>query len=126
MVKLVSLLYRKRGITNEQFYSYWREKHGPLVARVIPFARRYVQNHPLEWPGLTHEADGIVELWFDTEEHVRKYLQWRDTAEGRELKDDEDRFQDFKRTRRFVVYEYQFETTGWHWNPGASLPDAGG
>ncbi len=126
MVKLISLVYRKRGITDEHFYSYWRETHGPLVARVIPFAIRYVQNHPVEWPGLTYEADGIVELWFETEEHVRKYLEWRGTAEGRALKEDEDRFQDFKRTRRFVVYEYQFETTGRHWNPGASLPDAGG
>ncbi len=126
MVKLVSLVYRKKGVSDEEFYAYWREKHGPLVARVIPYAMRYVQNHPLQWPGLTYDADGIVEMWFEQEDHLRRYLEWRATAEATELKEDEDRFQDFRKTRRFVVYEYEFETVGRPWTPGASLPDGGG
>lgn len=125
MVKLISLVYRKKGISNDEFYSYWRDKHGPLVARLIPFARNYVQNHPLQWPGLTYDADGIVEIWFEAEDHVRRYLEWRGTAEASELREDEDRFQDFRKTRRFIVYEYQFETTGRYWNAGGSLPDGG-
>jgi len=126
MVKLISLVYRKKGVSDEEFYTRWRESHGPLVARTIPFAKRYVQNHPLQWPGLAYDADGIVEMWFETEDHVRGYLEWRNTAEASELKDDEDRFQDFKKTRRFVVHEYQFETTGRQWTAGAGLPDGPG
>jgi uncharacterized protein (TIGR02118 family) len=126
MVKLIALVYRKKGISDADFYTYWREKHGPLVARSIPFARRYVQNHPLQWPGLTYDADGIVEMWFETEEHVRTYLEWRNTAEAAELKEDEDRFQDFKKTRRFIVHEYQFETSGRAWYAGSNLPDGAG
>ncbi len=38
MVKLISLVYKKKGTSYDEFYSYWREKHGLLVARVIPFA----------------------------------------------------------------------------------------
>jgi uncharacterized protein (TIGR02118 family) len=126
MVKLISLVYRKKGVSDEYFYTYWRNTHGPLVARTIPFAKRYVQNHPLQWSGLTYDADGIVEMWFETEDHVRMYLEWRNTAEAAELKDDEDHFQDFKKTRRFIVSEHQFETTGRLWNAGASLPDGAG
>jgi len=126
MVKLISLVYKKKGVSDEEFLRYWRETHGPLVARAIPFARRYIQNHPLEWPGLSYDADGIVEVWFETEEHIRRYLEWRDTAEARELKEDEDRFQDYRKTRRFIVQEFQFETTGRSWNPGANLPDGAG
>ncbi len=126
MVKLISLVYRRKGKSDEEFYSYWRTVHGPLVARLIPFARRYVQNHPMQWPGLTYDADGIVEIWFDEEDHIRKYLEWRGTAEATEMKEDEDRFQDFKKTRRFVVHEYQWETTGRAWYAGAGLPDGPG
>jgi uncharacterized protein (TIGR02118 family) len=126
MIKLISLVYRKKGMSIEDFLRYWRESHGPLVAQSIPFARRYVQNHPLDWPGLSYDADGIVEMWFETEEHARRYLEWRDTAEARDLKEDEDRFQDFRKTRRFMVQEYQFETVGRPWSPGAGLPDGAG
>ena len=50
MVKLISLVYRKKGLNDEEFYRHWRETHGPLVTSVIPFAKRYVQNHPVQWP----------------------------------------------------------------------------
>ena len=126
MVKLISLVYRKKGTSDDDFYTHWREIHGPLVARLIPFATRYIQNHPLQWPGLTYDADGIVEMWFETADHVRRYLEWRDTAEATELKEDEDRFQDSRRTRRFVVQELQFETTGRPWYAGTGLPDGAG
>lgn len=126
MVKLISLVFRKKGLSDSEFYGYWKDKHGPLVSGLAPFLRRYVQNHPLDWPGLNSDADGIVEMWFDTEDDAQKYLQWRDTAEAYELREDEDRFQDFKKTRRFVVVEHQFETAGRPWSPAAGLPEGDG
>ena len=126
MVKLISLVYRNKGLSDEEFYSYWRQTHGPLVARLVPFATAYVQNHPVQWPGLSYDADGIVEMWFESENDLRRYFEWRGTAEAAELKEDEDRFQDFKKTRRFVVHEHLFETTRRQWNPGAGLPDGPG
>lgn len=126
MIKLVSLVYRKKGLSNLEFLSYWKDKHGPLVARMAPFLRRYVQNHPLDWPGLSYDADGIIEMWFDTEDDARRYLEWRNTAEAYELREDEDRFQDFKKTRRFVVVEHTFEPVGRPWVSGSALPDGEG
>ena len=31
MIKLVSMLKRKEGLTPEEFHRHWREVHGPLI-----------------------------------------------------------------------------------------------
>jgi uncharacterized protein (TIGR02118 family) len=70
MIKRVSLLTRKDGMTREQFTRHWLEIHAPL-ARPVPGLRRYVQSHILEEfkradiPTSAVQVDGIAELWFD-------------------------------------------------------------
>lgn len=70
MIKAISLLVRKDGLTHEQFVTHWFEIHGPL-ARAVPGIRRYVQSHIVgdrkraDIAGLPVEADGIAELWYD-------------------------------------------------------------
>ena len=70
MIKTVSLLTRKRGMTHEQFMTHWVETHAPL-AHAVPGLRRYVQSHILEQPTRPDipttdiEVDGIAELWYD-------------------------------------------------------------
>jgi len=70
VVKSLSLLTRKAGMTHEQFMKHWVEVHAPL-AHAVPGLRRYVQSHILEerWrpdiPATDVEVDGIAELWFD-------------------------------------------------------------
>jgi uncharacterized protein (TIGR02118 family) len=64
MVKIVLLLTRRPELSHEQFVSYWRTKHAPLVRRV-PFLRRYVIS--LRTKSIAGEPmpDGVAELWFD-------------------------------------------------------------
>ena len=70
MIKTLSLLTRKRGMTHEQFVTHWVEIHAPL-AHAVPGLRRYVQSHILEEPTRPDiptaeiEVDGIAELWYD-------------------------------------------------------------
>jgi hypothetical protein len=47
MIKLVFTLRRREDMTREEFQSYWREQHAPLVARHADALRirRYVQVH---------------------------------------------------------------------------------
>jgi uncharacterized protein (TIGR02118 family) len=45
MIKVMVMVKRKPGISREEFYKYWKEVHGPLMARHIPGLRKYVQNH---------------------------------------------------------------------------------
>jgi uncharacterized protein (TIGR02118 family) len=47
VIKSVSLLTRKAGMTHAQFVKHWVEVHAPL-ALAVPGLRRYVQSHIVE------------------------------------------------------------------------------
>ena len=87
MIKSVSLLTRKTGMTHQQFVSHWVEVHAPL-AHAVPGLRRYVQSHIVEErrrpgiPALDVEVDGIAELWYDDRESMARALA---SAEARAL-----------------------------------------
>jgi uncharacterized protein (TIGR02118 family) len=66
--KLVEFLARKPGLPVEEFQRRWRERHGPLVARV-PGLRRHVQSHTrlaAYAAGRAPAWDGIALGWFDS------------------------------------------------------------
>ncbi len=79
MIKSLSLLTRKPGMTHEQFVKHWLEVHGPL-ARKVPGLRRYEQSHILEErtrpdiPSTDVEIDGVAELWYDDRESMLRAL----------------------------------------------------
>jgi uncharacterized protein (TIGR02118 family) len=70
VIKRVSLVKRKPGMSVEAFQRYWRDVHAPLALQV-PGLRRYIQSHTLPE---TYDAaappayDGIVETWWDSVE----------------------------------------------------------
>jgi len=106
MIKVISLIFKKPDLTDEDFSGYWKEKHGPLAGKVIPGLRKYTQNHFLKLPGLKYQGNGLVELWFDDLEGVKKYLAWRQSEAARPLLDDEEKFIDRSKTVRYVVEEH--------------------
>ena len=70
MIKSLSLLTRKPGLSHDAFVRHWLEVHAPL-AHAVPGLKRYVQNHIIDE---RHRADiattevaidGVAELWFD-------------------------------------------------------------
>jgi uncharacterized protein (TIGR02118 family) len=104
MIKSLTFLKKKPGMTQEEFLRYWKEKHGPLAAKVVPGLRKYVQSHPV--PGFESDIDGIVELWWDSPESFRFFLSWRQTEEAKVLKEDEEQFVDTSQWVRFVAEEH--------------------
>lgn len=77
MVKLTFALRRAPHLSREEFQTYWREQHAPLVEkhREALGIRRYVQVHTLDVPanqalrdsrGAPEAYDGVAELWFDS------------------------------------------------------------
>jgi uncharacterized protein (TIGR02118 family) len=76
VIKVLSLLSRKPGMSHEAFVKHWQEVHGPL-AHGIPGLRRYVQSHitgtrtRADIAELGVEIDGIAELWYDDEAAMR-------------------------------------------------------
>jgi uncharacterized protein (TIGR02118 family) len=105
MIKLVYCITKKPGMTDEEFFDYWKNIHGPVGAR-IPGLRRLVQSHRLTVPGDTRPADfdGIAELWFDDIEALlaaRKSPEW--LASG----DDEPNFIEGSKVAYFISEEHE-------------------
>ena len=79
MIKSLSLLVRKDGMTHEQFMKHWVEIHAPLALKV-PGLRRYVQTHLVEErkrpdiPSSDVEIDGVAELWYDDRESMARSM----------------------------------------------------
>ena len=110
MVKLMFVLRRRPDLTREEFQSYWRDPHAPLVlshAEALGI-RRYVQVHTLPeefQAGLrasrqAPEAyDGVAELWYDSLEAIAAAVATEaGQAASVVLLEDERRFIDHERS----------------------------
>jgi len=104
MVKLVYCITKKAGLTDEEFFRYWKNVHGPIGAR-IPGLRRLVQSHRLTVHGDEHrpDYDGMAELWFDDAEAL---LAARQSPEWKASTDDEANFIDPGKVAYFVSEEH--------------------
>ena len=87
MIQLVTMLKRKPGTTHEEFLTYWREHHGPLV-KSLPcsrYVRRYEQ-HASVWPSAGSKApepmyDGVTIQWFDSASDFWAHVMEPDQAD---------------------------------------------
>ncbi|MGO9272617.1 MAG: EthD domain-containing protein [Terriglobia bacterium] len=104
MIKVVYCITKKAGLTDEEFFHYWENIHGPIGAR-IPHLRRLVQSHRLTVPGDKHppDYDGMVELWFDDRDAL---LAARQSSEWKASSEDEANFIDHKKVAYFVSEEH--------------------
>jgi len=94
--KVITLRKRKPGLDVEAFQAYWRDRHGPLLARCKDL-RRYVQSAALVQGYAKGELlyDGIDEMWFDSEAAFDAFRQ--DPAQA-EIAADEAQFLDRSRS----------------------------
>jgi uncharacterized protein (TIGR02118 family) len=104
MVKLVYCITRKRGMSEKEFFRYWKDVHGPIGAQ-IPYLRRLVQSHRIVVPGDKYEPDydGMAELWFDD---MQALVAARQTAEWKAATEDEANFIDHDKVAYFVSEEH--------------------
>jgi len=105
MVKLITLIKRKSGLSQEEFSRYWEEKHGPLVVKHLPGMKRYVQNHAVRLSSGEPQVDGVVEIWYDDLESYRAASDFYLGDEGKVIRDDEEKFIDRGKMVFFVAEE---------------------
>ena len=120
MIKLTFCLRRRSDVTREEFQTYWRDRHAPLVRSVAHLigARRYVQSHTVSLPELqavvdargvgVEPYDGVAELWWDDFEAMAaagKTKEGRDA--GRMLLADEANFIDLPNCAMFFSEEFE-------------------
>jgi hypothetical protein len=106
-------------MSRAEFQQYWRELHGPLVAKHATELNihRYVQVHTLDdpindqLPGArgTMEPiyDGVAELWWTNREALAEtFGTAAGQAAAKELVEDEGRFIDLAQSPLWFAYEY--------------------
>jgi len=96
MIKLITLLKRKRGTSVQEFQEHWLNVYGPLVAKA-PGLKRYVQSHALIQGYAKGDLlfDGIDERWFESGQAMRAF---RESPEAKAAALDEVTFLDCLRT----------------------------
>ena len=104
MVKLVYCISKKAGLSDQEFFAYWTEVHGPIGMR-IPHLRRLVQSHRIAVPKDSQKPDfdGMAELWFDD---LKSLLEARQSPEWQASTQDEANFIDHRRVAYFISEEH--------------------
>ncbi|MFN8545587.1 MAG: EthD domain-containing protein [Candidatus Binatia bacterium] len=107
MVKILAFLKRKDGLSLEEFSRHWAGHHGPLVARIAPEIRRYVQNHQVAPApdGGEPPYDGVSEVWYDDLASCQATFARLAGPDGKPIRDDERRFLDRSKMVFFLVEE---------------------
>jgi uncharacterized protein (TIGR02118 family) len=103
VIKLIAFVRRKEGMSADEFHRYWREEHGPLVARTKSgsYALRYEQNHVVRGSDDTDGFDGVTIQWFESVESFYASVREPDYAE---IAADTEKFLDMSRLE-FVLTE---------------------
>lgn len=106
MLKVILLLYRREGMSVEDFRRYWRESHAPLLLQ-LPGLRRLVFNYGLsDETGRAPAYDGISEDWFESAEAMQ--LAFASPA-GEAVAADAPNFVDVTRIQTLVVEEEEMD-----------------
>ena len=109
MIKLVYCITKRAGLTDAEFFHYWKNIHGPIGAR-IPRLRKLVQSHRVTIPQDKHrpDYDGMAELWFDD---IEALLAARQSPEWKAASEDEDNFMEHGKAAYFVTEEHTILST---------------
>ena len=118
MIRLEFALRRKPGMSRDDFQQYWRDVHGPKVARHSSALRihRYIQLHTIESPinealseardGTEPDYDGVAELWWESPEDLEAFGTPEGREAGAELLEDEKEFIDLENSPLWFAHEY--------------------
>jgi len=105
MIKAMSLIKRKPGLSREEFIKHYEEQHVPLAMQHFPF-KKYTRNYVVSFPG-TEEMnfDCVTEVWFETMEDCQAAAEFSASEAYTVISDDEERFMDRNKIVAFLVGE---------------------
>ena len=115
MLKMITLIPRKPGMSREEFIAYYEDHHAPLTQSLFPQAAKYARNYPtsenLHYAGAALSPgvafDAVTEHWFaDQAAYDAMMADFAGNPEkARILAEDEARFCDKEHMVMFMVEE---------------------
>jgi uncharacterized protein (TIGR02118 family) len=109
MIKATVHLFRRSDLSPDEFVSYWRDEHAPLLRSLPDFTsrvHRYTQQYRLADlpPGLPLlDCDGVAEIWLESPVDVVDMFQ--SPAYQQIVVADEENFLDRSRTKLLLTSE---------------------
>lgn len=112
MIKVITLLYRKAGMTKADFRQYYETKHRHIGEKYLSgyathYERRYVRpsDSSVQY-GLEPDFDVIMEVWFPNQAAMQTAMAALAQPEAKiEIAADEEQLFDRSKTVSFVVDE---------------------
>ena len=74
MLRCHYFLGRKRSLSLDEFFRYWREQHAYAGER-SPLTKRYVQSHRISEVQADDFFDGVAEVWWENEAAAKESLR---------------------------------------------------
>lgn len=123
MIKCCFLVYRKPGMTREEFSAYWRQVHSRVAVSTARHTGmvRYVQNHAVDHPiadmfqqsreCLKGDYDGMAEAWWPSFEAMAEAAGAMPQDVAETILEDELQFIDMARSIIFFAEELPFWPT---------------
>jgi len=116
VIKVVTLLTRKPGMSREAFIEHYETHHRKIGERYLSgfatkYQRRYMQSAGFrEQDGAAPPFDVLMEIWYPDQEALNGALAVLSTEEAQaEIAADEERLFDRKLIRSYTVEEYESE-----------------
>lgn len=116
MIKMISLVPRKEGMSREAFIEHYENRHVPLVTALFPLTARYIRNYPVTEnlhyagsPGVRYDA--VTEIWYASQSDYQATMAdfAKNPEKFRLLAEDEERFCDKPNMVMFLVEEREKE-----------------
>jgi len=109
MIKVITLLKRKPGLSLEEFYEYWREKHAPVALKDNPQMTKYVQNHGVILPEGDQAYDGVAETYWPDMATFQAAVEVLQSEAGKAHLEDLERFVDLGKMVSIIAEEKVIE-----------------
>ena len=116
MIKMVTLMPRRPGMSREEFVEYYEKRHVPLSFALFPQIKKMVRNYPttdnFHYIASAHlpkvPFDAVTEHWFEDQASYDEMMAQfaSDPEKFRKLSEDEAKFCDKEHTIMFMVEEH--------------------